>query len=92
MNIETVRVRSEARGENVTVNGWQEGSQNVPGFVTVTDKTTRTTFAVKHHQPLADALGKAQARMVAGQRKVARHVTKNDSEGILGRSGTTNAA
>ena len=76
MNMETARVRNEAKGENVTVNGWQEGSPNVPGFVTVTDKATRTTFAVKHRQPLADALGKAQARMVAGL------MSKHSSDGV----------
>ena len=67
MNTELVRVLYEAQGKNVTVNGWQEGIESTPGFVTVTDETTLTTFSVRRGQPLGDALGKAQARMAAGQ-------------------------
>ena len=91
MNMETERVLYEAQGQDVTVNGWQEGSRNVPGFVTVTDKTTRTTFAVKHRERLADALDRTRARMAAGRRKTARLMRNRDSQGIPGGSGTTNA-
>ena len=69
LNTEMTRVQDEAKTENVTVDGWQEGTENIPGFATVTDKTTRTTFSVKSGEPLDYALGKAQARMAAGRRK-----------------------
>lgn len=69
MNREMRRVLSEAEGWNVTVNGWQDGTKAVPGFATVTDRITLTTFAVKHGETLAGALVKAQARMAAGRRK-----------------------
>ena len=90
-NEETMRVQYEAQGIDVTVDGWQEGSQNVRGFVTVTDKTTRTTFAVKRREPLADALGRTRARMAAGRRRIARDMAKHKSQGILGGAGMTNA-
>ena len=67
MNTEMKRVWHEAQGRNVTVNGWQEGSESIPGFATMPDQTTRTTFAVRRREPLADALGRAQARMAAGR-------------------------
>ena len=67
MNTEMERVWHEAQGQTVTVNGWQEGLGNVPGFVLVTDQSTCTTFAVKRDQPLLEALNSAQARMAAGR-------------------------
>ena len=68
MNNEMARVVGETRGKGVTVNGWQEGTGNVSGFAMVSDKTTRTTFGVKAGEPLADAMGRARARMAAGSR------------------------
>jgi hypothetical protein len=91
-NAEMARVWQEAQGIDVTVNGWQEGSKNVPGFATVTDNDTRTTFAVKHREPLADALDRLRARTAAGRRKVARQMRKHEPEGIPGGAGTANAA
>jgi len=60
---EMARVRIEAQGHNVVINGWQEGTEGIPGFATVTDMATRTTFGVICGEPLAHALGRAQARM-----------------------------
>ena len=68
MNPELSRVRQEAQGMYVKVDGWQEGTENVHGFASVTDKATRTTFAVKSGVPLADALRKVRARMAEGRR------------------------
>lgn len=60
---EMQRVRIEAQSHAVTINGWQEGTESIPGFAMVTDKATRTTFGVNNGEPLADALGRAQKRM-----------------------------
>ena len=86
MNEEISRVRLETQGRNVTVNGWQEGAENVPGFAIVADETTRTSFSVRPGGPLPDALDKAQARMAAGQ------IAKHESAGIRGESRTDNSA
>jgi hypothetical protein len=63
VHTEMTRVQYEAQDNNVVVNGWQRGIEDVPDFAVVTDKTTGATFAVKIGEPLADALDRIQVRM-----------------------------
>ncbi|GEM_PF-6095776 len=62
MDNEMAPVQYEAPNRNVMVNGWQEGNQNVPGFVTVMDQTTGTKCANKQGQSLVDATAEDPAR------------------------------
>lgn len=85
MDTEMTRVRHEARGKNVRVDGWQEGTEDLSGFALVTDGKTQTTFAVMLGQSLAVALSKARARMEAGLRNaLPRHKTKAEPKGGSG--------
>jgi hypothetical protein len=76
LNLEMVRLQDEAQNNNVIVNGWQRGIEDIPDFAVVTDKTTGATFGVKIGEPLADALIRIQKRMTENC------TTKHEAEGI----------
>ncbi len=75
-NSEMVRVQREAQDNNVAVNGWQKGIEDMPGFALVTDNTTGATFAVKSGEPLTEALDRVQARMAGN------YITTHEEEEI----------